>query len=482
VALAQPVRDISPGSWSLALTCNSAAPPAAQATPRTAPAAPAQGRQSAVVTTAASAAGAGGGARAAAAPPPPPVTLEPLPSSRVVSFDGVYSRNAAGVAARYVLSATAPVNMALLASVGPLPAAGKARLRLLDARVAKEVAWSTAGYGVIAEATADGAGADGACSGATAADAGSGSTDRGCKLKLSVPSVMLPAGRFVALLEIEQPGGFGSGEAGVKPTGAAQQQQQQQQQQLPRPPVTWQLQVLPGGDEKVCAITKDDAFERYLKSQLDIWQQQAAAVSAAATAALAAASPAAAVGGAAATTKPPTPPAAGGATKDRAKAAAAALERHLAAEARPVATQGAGAPAPTPPASAPSSAVGRRRAGTASSSGAAGGGPDGGAAGGGNVRHLKGPGGMLTAVALAPESAVVVRIAAGAVGSGGAGLGGQKMAGGGKDPGSAAAALEARKAEIAAFQTEQVRCQPERAGRRCCDVLQRRKCTTESTS
>ena len=169
---------------------------------------------------------------------------------------------------------------------------------------------------------------------------------------------------------------------------------------------------------QACPVTKDDAWERHFRSQVDSWQQQAAAAAAAASAAVGAAAtattptgaPAAAGGKQAAAAAAAACGAGGG--KDRSKLAAAALERHAA-------TTGAAAAGAAPASSAapglPSLAHGGKLRGSASGPGPGGGGAaDAGAAAGsggnmprGGVRQLKGPGGAVTTVALNPEAAVV---------------------------------------------------------------------------
>lgn len=138
-------------------------------------------------------------------------------------------------------------------------AASSARLRLLDMRAAKDVAWVTDGYAALAAAApaaAQDAVGGGLAGGGGEGDGGSGSA------RLVVPSVTLGPGRYLVLLEIDPaslpptvaraaapgapaaagggPPGAGDGQGAVR--AAAQQ---------PAAGLAWQLQLLPSADEKV---------------------------------------------------------------------------------------------------------------------------------------------------------------------------------------------------------------------------------------
>lgn len=99
------------------------------------------------------------------------------------------------------------------------------RLRLLDVCAAKEVGCVTSPYPAVAEAEA------GTESG--------GSDDRGIdgSTRLLVPAVLLGPGRYLALLELDGRGGTREGPS-AQPVEAP-------------PGLMWQLQVMPGADEKV---------------------------------------------------------------------------------------------------------------------------------------------------------------------------------------------------------------------------------------
>jgi hypothetical protein len=193
---------------------------------------------------------------------------------------------------------------------------------------------------------------------------------------------------------------------------------------------------------QLCPITKDDAWERHFRAQVDAWQQQAAATAAAASAAVAAAAGGAGGLGAPAPAAAGRPGSVAGGPGGQAGAAAAAagakegkrqqlalaaLERHLAEAQQPPAPavglqQALGAASALAAAAAPpplqAAHGGARKRGAA-----AGGGPASasalrhgddaaaaavssvGATPRGPVRQLRAAGG--TAVALAPDAAVV---------------------------------------------------------------------------
>jgi hypothetical protein len=240
------------------------------------------------------------GASAAAGRVTAPVMLQELPALRAVSFDGMYAPNTRGVLARcggqgrlntpnvtssssnipawalpasqtpptkglllvhatcsltlcpsatpaffkpfrYVIAPTAPISLAVSASVGP--PATPSRLKLLDLKAAKEAAWASEDYPLLAQtlaAPAGGLGADGQQSGGA----------EGCA-QLLLPGLMLAAGRYLVLLELDCEGSAAvwaaAGAASAAAPGA------QQAERLASPPPRWRLQLLPSADEKVGA-------------------------------------------------------------------------------------------------------------------------------------------------------------------------------------------------------------------------------------
>lgn len=186
-------------------------------------------------------------------------------------------------------------------------------LQLFDTAGAKEVAWHGK-YQLLASVQS---GAD------------------GC---VSIPNLHLGPGKYLVVLQLLTEGS----RQWVDPTTGSTS-----------PLPEWQLQLVPGADDKVCPITEDDSYERHFEATMDAWQQQAvAAVTAAATAAASAVGPGRPVSSNASRV-------ALAAAKERAKTAQAALERHLAAATAAAAEPAASAlstAASGVPATAPSTA------------------------------------------------------------------------------------------------------------------------------
>ncbi|KAF8071222.1 GLTP1 [Scenedesmus sp. PABB004] len=329
--------------------------------------------------------------------------LADLAPARVAAFEGTYAPNVQAVVARFVLAPTAPVQLAVLAQLTPpqpggggdcgppSPGGGGAgggscsdaaatvalgalppafSLQLWDTCGAKEVVWGASGYRLAAEAAG------------------------GAHGRAALPSVQLAPGRYIVALQLRAE----AGRQWVDPcTGATE------------PPPGWQLTLLPSADDKVCPITRDDAWERHFRATAEAWQAAAAHGPSGRPGS-------SGVGGAAGAR-------AAAAARDRPRLAQAALERHAAAEAGPVAAGltalSIGGSQPAPGGAAAAGGAARRSMPGAKAKAAGGGGGGGEAAGsaGGSLqatpRAGSGSGGAAGAASGAQPGAVLRQVQSG---------------------------------------------------------------------
>lgn len=131
----------------------------------------------------------------------------------------------------------------------------------------------------------------------------------------TIPNLHLNPGRYLLVLQLQR-----GGQGGSSSSGSRQWVDPDSGSTSPLP--EWQVQVIPGADDKLCPIVQDDAYQRHFEATKEAWQQQAVAAATAGAAAAGA-------------TRPGSSGIKAGvaAAKDRAKTAQAALERHLAAAA-----------------------------------------------------------------------------------------------------------------------------------------------------